>query len=32
MGATVHDGAPNTYYGHWPRFFAKKIKERMAFQ
>src|SRR6185312_663817 len=32
MRATLHDHAPNTYYGHWPRFFGLQSRPRLASQ
>jgi len=32
MRATLHDHAPNTYYGHWPRFFGPQSRPRLASQ
>jgi hypothetical protein len=32
MDATLQHRAPNTYYGQWPRFFVKKIRQRFAGQ
>jgi len=32
MRATLHQGTSNTYYGQWPRFFVKEIRDRIAGQ